>query len=179
MSFTKTFSTWTSFQTSHPPLRTKQDWHQYPALLLGEQRRYTSFLVGSYLFSIFNLLSSCPFCLVFVLGRPGVSISWRHERDIWSVCIFENMYGFREFRKCAVLYFQIFHYLNRPTVRWAGVYRLNPIIYPKCTVIVEWRQVYWATPLNFNLSLSLHFWVNVRFFRVRNWRDSGWWMSFR
>lgn len=50
---------------------------------------------------------SLIYCLVqlvrCLLGRPGVFVSWRHERDIWSVCIFENVRG--EFRERAVLYF--------------------------------------------------------------------------
>lgn len=40
---------------------------------------------------------------------------------------------------CSVVLFifwgGIFHYLNWPSFHWAGVYRLNPIVYQKCTVM--------------------------------------------
>lgn len=120
--------TWTIFPKVSSHTSTKQDWHQYPVLWLGEQKRYPHFLVGSYLFLLFNLLSSCPAFSVFV--GPGVSVSWRHERDIWSVCVFKNVRG--EFRECAVLYFGNISLPQQAhgSMGWC-VYRLNPIILSK------------------------------------------------
>lgn len=99
---------------------------------LCRQRRW----IESYLFSLFNLLSSCPTCSVFVLGGPGVWVSWRYERATWSVRVFKN---------CAVSeslgIVQCCTFLNislpQPALSSLGlcVYRLNPIIYQKSTVM--------------------------------------------
>ncbi len=57
-----------------------------------------------------------------------------------------------------VLFWGIFNYLNWPSFHWAGVYRLNPIVYQKCTVMqsndvkcVCLELLHWAA-----VSLSIH-----------------------
>lgn len=37
--------------------------------------------------------------------------------------------------QCCTFLGGIFNYLNWPSFHWAGVYRLNPIVYQKCTVM--------------------------------------------
>lgn len=61
---------------------------------------------------------------------------------------------------CSVVLFifwgGIFHYLNWPSFHWAGVYRLNPIVYQKCTVMQsnDVKCVCGAAPLGRSLSLN-------------------------
>lgn len=55
-----------------------------------------------------------------------------------------------------VLFWGIFNYLNWPSFHWAGVYRLNPIVYQRCTVMQsnDVKCVSGAAPLGRSLSLN-------------------------